>query len=64
MDTELSLLESQLEQLITLYGRLKTDSLELRGRVARLEAENRQLVDKLGRAAVRIETVLDKLPEA
>ncbi len=64
MDTELAQLESQIEQLITLYGRLKTDSLELRGRVARLEAENRQLCDKLDRAAARVEAVLEKLPEA
>lgn len=64
MDTELAQLESQLEQLITLYGRLRTDGLELRGKVARLEAENRQLRDKLDRASARIEAVLEKLPEA
>lgn len=64
MDTELAQLESQLEQLITLYGRLKADCLDLRGRVARLEAENRQLSDRLERTGARIEAVLEKLPEA
>ncbi|AVR89708.1 hypothetical protein [Thauera aromatica] len=64
MDTELAQLEAQLEQLISLYDRLKADNAELRGRVARLEAENRQLSDKVRLAADRIEALLDHLPEA
>jgi len=64
MDTELAQLEAQLEQLISLYDHLKADNAELRGRVARLEAENRQLSDKVRLAADRIEALLDHLPEA
>ncbi|APR04522.1 hypothetical protein [Thauera chlorobenzoica] len=64
MDTELAQLEAQLEQLISVYDRLKADNAELRGRVARLEAENHQLSDKVRLAADRIEALLDNLPEA
>lgn len=64
MDTELAQLEAQLEQLISLYDRLKADNAELCGHVARLEAENRQLSDKVRLAAERIEALLDNLPEA
>ena len=63
MDIELAQLETQLEQLINLHDRLKAD-IGLRGRVAQLEAENRQLSAKLKGVAERLETLLDKLPEA
>lgn len=64
MDIELAQLETQLEQLINLHDRLKVDNIGLRGRVAQLEAENRQLSAKLKGVAERLETLLDKLPEA
>ena len=64
MDNELAQLEAQLEQLISQYERLKAGNLELRGLVARLEAENRQLADKVRLATDRLESLLDKLPEA
>lgn len=64
MDIELAQLETQLEQLINLHDRLKADNIGLRGRVAQLEAENRQLSAKLKGVAERLETLLDKLPEA
>ena len=63
METELAQLESQLEQLIGLYGRLKADHRGLHGRVAQLEADNRKLSAKLTLATERLEAVLDKLPE-
>ncbi len=64
MDTELAQLESRIEQLVSLYGRLKTDHVELRGRLARLDAENRRLSGKLELATDKLEALLDKLPEA
>ncbi len=64
MDTELAQLESRIEQLVSLYGRLKADNVELRGRLARLDAENRRLSDKLELATGKLEALLDKLPEA
>ncbi len=63
MDTELAQLEAHLEQLISQYERLKADNVELRGRVVRLEADNRKLSDKVRLAAERLEGLLDKLPE-
>lgn len=64
MDTELAQLEAQLEQLIGLYERLKADNAGLRGRIVRLEADNRQLSDKVRLAAERVERLLESLPEA
>ena len=64
METELAQLETQLEQLIGRYGRLKADHRGLHGRVAQLEADNRKLSAKLTLATERLEAVLDKLPEA
>ncbi len=64
MDTELAQLESRIEQLVSLYGRLKADNVELRGRLARLDAENRRLSDKLELATGKLVALLDKLPEA
>ena len=64
MDTELAQLEAQLEQLISHHDRLRADNSALRGRIVRLEAENRKLSDKVRLAADRLEGLLDKLPEA
>lgn len=64
MDIELAQLETQLEQLINLHDRLKAENIGLHGRVAQLEAENRQLSAKLKRVAERLEVLLEKLPEA
>ena len=64
MDAELSLLEQQLEQVITLLGELKEDNRSLRERVGQLETRNRELEDKVNTAASRVEALLEKLPEA
>jgi hypothetical protein len=64
MESELTQLEHQLEQLITLYQTGKTNARELRMRVARLEAENRELAEKVKFATVKLEGLLEKLPDA
>lgn len=64
MESELTQLEHRLEQLITLYQTGKTTARELRMRVARLEAENRELAEKVKFATVKLEGLLDKLPDA
>lgn len=61
---ELTRLEAQLEQLISLYGGLKAENRDLRTRVAQLESENHLLADKVKLAADKLETLLDQLPEA
>lgn len=64
MDAEITRLESQLEQLISLFETGKTELRSLRTRVATLEAENHRLAGKLDEAIAKLESVLDKLPEA
>ncbi|HJV24914.1 MAG TPA: hypothetical protein VJ673_04465 [Aromatoleum sp.] len=64
MDAELYKLENQIEQLIGLYETCKADGRELRARLARLEAENRVLADKVRLATSRLESVLEQLPES
>ncbi|WP_332674392.1 hypothetical protein [Aromatoleum sp.] len=64
MDAELNKLEHQLEQLIGLYESGKVEARELRTRVARLEADNRVLADKVRLATEKLEALLGQLPEA
>lgn len=64
MDAELNKLEHQLEQLIGLYESGKVEARELRTRVARLEADNRVLADKVRLATEKLEALLEQLPEA
>ncbi|HRP96269.1 MAG TPA: hypothetical protein PL143_08475 [Rhodocyclaceae bacterium] len=63
MDTELSSLEGKLEQLISLFEAGKTEVRNLRTRVTSLEAENRQLAEKVRVATERLESLLSRLPE-
>jgi FtsZ-binding cell division protein ZapB len=63
MDTEISDLEGKLEQLIGLFEAGKTEVRNLRTRVVALEAENRQLADKVRLATERLESLLARLPE-
>lgn len=63
MDTELNRLETQIEQLITLYTALRDENRDLRAHKSRLETENRQLMNKIDLAAEKLEAVLDRLPQ-
>jgi prefoldin subunit 5 len=62
MDAEITRLERQIEQLIALHESGKTELRQLRNRVVALEAENRQLSEKLKVAIERLEGMLVKLP--
>lgn len=64
MDAEITQLENQLEQLVALYESGKAEARQLRTRVSTLEAENRQLVGKVRLASEKLESLLQKLPEA
>lgn len=64
MDTELSNLENRLEQLIGLYESRKVEMRGLRERLAALELDNRRLAEKLSFATEKLESLLDRLPEA
>ena len=63
MENELSRLEAQLEQLITLYEEGKRERRQLAERVVTLEAHNRRLADKVTQATEKLESVLARLPE-
>lgn len=62
MDAEINRLERQIEQLIGLHDGGKSELRQLRNRVVTLEAENRQLSEKLKQAVERLEGLLSKLP--
>lgn len=64
MDAELNKLENQVEQLIGLYESGKAERRELCTRIARLEAENRALAEKVNLATAKLENLLAQLPEA
>lgn len=61
---DLTRLEAQLEQLISLYSGLKAENCDLRARVVKLESENHALADKVKFAAGKLETLLEQLPDA
>ncbi|MDR0702157.1 MAG: hypothetical protein LBF61_07065 [Azoarcus sp.] len=63
MDAELTRLETQLEQLISMYAALRGENRELRTQKSRLEAENRLLMSKVDLAAEKLEAVLTRLPQ-
>ncbi|MCK0511776.1 hypothetical protein [Aromatoleum buckelii] len=64
MDAELNKLENQLEQMIGLYESGRVEIRELRTRVARLEADNRALAEKVRFATGKLESLLEQLPES
>lgn len=64
MDAELNKLENQVEQVIGLLESCRAEGRELRTRVARLEADNRVLADKVRLATEKLEQLLEQLPEA
>lgn len=63
MDAEISQLENQVEQIVSLLEAAKSENRALRKRVAELEGANRQLKLKVDGAAARIEEVLEQLPQ-
>lgn len=64
MDAEISQLEQQIDQLVSLYEALKVENRELRARLSTVETDNRRLRDKVEIAAARVEAVLEQLPQA
>lgn len=64
MDAELNQLEVQIEQLITLYESIKMENRELRARVAKLEAENRVLTEKVDYAVEKFDSMLNRITES
>jgi outer membrane murein-binding lipoprotein Lpp len=63
MEAEIAQLENRVEQLIGLHEAGKAEIRDLRMRVARLEADNRALTEKVRLATRKLEDLLEKLPE-
>ncbi len=63
MNDALDSLGPKLEQLLALCQTLRSENIALRNRVAGLEGENRQLVEKIDTARTRLEGLMERLPE-
>ncbi len=63
MDDRLDALDHKVEQVLALCHSLRDENLALRNRVAGLEGENRQLLDKINSARTRLEALMERLPE-
>ncbi|THF56259.1 hypothetical protein [Pseudothauera rhizosphaerae] len=63
MEEELTQLEHRIEEIVTLYEGVKAENRELRGRVAKLEADNRAHAEKLRLATDKLESLLARLPQ-
>ena len=63
MDRELKSLEQKLDQFVGLCQRLRAANQQLRQQLASAVGENKQLNEKIGTAASRLENLLDQIPE-
>ena len=63
MDADLKALEEKIAQLVTLCQSLRGENQDLRQEVAQIQDEARRLRDQMAQASVRLEAVIDKLPE-
>lgn len=63
MDADLKALEDKLTQLIALCQMLRTKNLELRQNLASAQDDTRQLKDSMTQASVRLEALIEQLPQ-
>ena len=63
MDSELSALESKVEQTVAQLKQLREEGRELRQQLAARADENARLAEKLAAAKTRIEALLKQIPE-
>ncbi len=63
MENQLRALESKLELLISISGKLRAENHQLRQDLAHSQSSNRQLADKMDAAKARLEKLLEKLPD-
>jgi uncharacterized protein (TIGR02449 family) len=64
MDSELSALESKVEQAVAQLKQLREEGRELRQQLAARTDENVRLVEKLAAAKGRVEALLKQIPES
>jgi cell division protein ZapB len=63
MDADLKALEDKIGQLVELTQRLRDDNRGLRQQLAEAANDNKRLGDKVDAARVRLEALLERLPE-
>ncbi len=63
MEADLKALEQKLTQFLELCQRLRVDNQHLRQQLASAMNDNKQLSEKIGTAANRLETLLNQIPE-
>jgi cell division protein ZapB len=63
MDAELRSLEDKVNQVVALCQRLRSDNHDLRQQLALAQNDNKQLTEKIGAAATRLESLLTQIPE-
>ena len=63
MEADLKALEQKLGQFVELCQRLRVDNQQLRQQLASTMSDNKQLSEKIGTAANRLESLLNQIPE-
>ena len=63
MESQLNTLELKLRQLLELCQNLRTENQKLRQQVAVANDHNKQLGERMAAARVRMEALLEKIPE-
>ena len=63
MNAEFDTLDAKIDQFLQLFQRLKTENKELRLRLASAQDEVKHLEDKVDGARIRLEALLDQIPE-
>jgi uncharacterized protein (TIGR02449 family) len=62
MNVNLSSLERKVEQVVAFCEQLREENHALRLRVAGLEQEKEALVERMGTARERLESIMERLP--
>ncbi|BBP05876.1 hypothetical protein TPL01_07840 [Sulfuriferula plumbiphila] len=63
MESELNALESKIQQMVQLCQNLRTENQKLRQQIAAATGEQKLLAERMTQARVRIEALLEKIPE-
>ncbi len=63
MDGDVTALETKLDQFLSHFQQLREENNVLRERVAGLEGEKQSLTDKMQSARIRLEALMERLPE-
>lgn len=63
MDGDVTTLERKLDEFLSRFQKLREENHSLRERVSGLEGENHALTEKIQTARVRLEALMERLPE-